>query len=484
MASQLRCGSRRMRAPFAPPRLSLSRYVVADQVVIDGRHRFLPQQVFVGNLRTEVALLRAHVAVQELKPGSREGVLEVFRILLKALHDLAVRRVALQGDVGREHHRVDLRRRVVRVRHGLLELVVFRLPLPRTAGAFVRLPFVVEQVVEVAGVPLRGRLRPRPFDAAGDGVGAVAGAVLVLPAEALLLEGGRLGLGADVVVGTGTVDLAKGVSAGDEGGGLDVVHGHPPERDADALRRPLGVGRVLRTFGVDVDEAHHGCAERTGQLVVLVEPVPGFHLVLRAPVDRLVGLVVVGAAAAEPKRGEAHRLQGDVAGQDHQVGPRNLAAVLLLDGPQEAARLVEIGVVGPAVERGQTLASARGAAAAVGGAIGARSVPRHANEEGTVVAVVGRPPVFRGGHHLLDVLLQRGIVEVLKGGGVVEVAVPGTDVLRVLVEDLDVEAVGPPVAVGGGRFSSSVGGPVGVNDRTPAGLTLLFSGGVVRRGSL
>jgi hypothetical protein len=36
-----------------------------------------------------------------------------------------------------------------------------------------------------------------------------------------------------------------------------------------------------------------------------------------------------------------HAVDGDVAGEDHEVGPGDLLAVLLLDGPEQAARLVE-----------------------------------------------------------------------------------------------------------------------------------------------
>src|SRR3546814_3471300 len=73
----------------------------------------------------------------------------------------------------------------------------------------------------------------------------------------------------------------------------------------------------------------------------------------------------------------AHALDRDIAGQDEQVGPADLVAIFLLDRPQQASRLVEISVVGPAVERRETLLPAVGAAATVGGAIGARGVPCH-----------------------------------------------------------------------------------------------------------
>src|SRR6266481_9012334 len=67
-------------------------------------------------------------------------------------------------------------------------LGAFRLPLLRTGRALGQLPFVFEQVLEEQIAPLRRRLRPGDFRAAGDGVGADARAMLALPAEALILK--------------------------------------------------------------------------------------------------------------------------------------------------------------------------------------------------------------------------------------------------------------------------------------------------------
>src|SRR4029453_18485118 len=94
--------------------------------------------------------------------------------------------------------------------------------------------------------------------------------------------------------------------------------------------------------------------------VALVAQPGGF----RAPVD-VLRLPDVGAAAAEAERLEPHRFQRDVAVQDHQVRPGQLAAVLLLDRPEQAARLVEVAVVRPAVERRETLLARVGATATI-----------------------------------------------------------------------------------------------------------------------
>src|SRR5680860_1928857 len=81
-------------------------------------------------------------------------------------------------------------------------------------------------------------------------------------------------------------------------------------------------------------------------------------------------------------------------GENHEVGPGDLVPVFLLDRPKQPARLVEIAVVRPAVQRCETLRAGPGAAAAIAGAVGARAVPRHADEESAVMSIVGRPPVL------------------------------------------------------------------------------------------
>ena len=111
-------------------------------------------------------------------------------------------------------------------------------------------------------------------------------------------------------------------------------------------------------------------------------------------------------------------------------------AVLLLTGHNSPAGLVEVGVVGPAVQRGEPLGAVTGATPAVLDPVGAGGVPAHPDEQRAVVAVVGRPPVLRRRHHLDDVPLQRVDVELLELLGVVEVRVHRVDPRRVLVEDL------------------------------------------------
>ena len=237
------------------------------------------------------------------------------------------------------------------------------------------------------------------------------------------LDGAALGLGADVVGVAGAVALAERVAADDERDGLLVVHRHAGEGLADVAGGRERVRVAVRALRVHVDEAHLHGAERAGELAVAAVALVAEPRVLRAPED-LLGLPDVLAPEAEAERLEPHRLQGDVAGEDEQVGPRDLLAVLLLDRPEQPARLVEVGVVGPAVERGEALRAVAATAAAVGDAVRAGGVPGHPDEERPVVAVVGRPPVLRRRHHVDDVLLQRVDVEGLELLGVVEVRRP------------------------------------------------------------
>src|SRR5262249_48790759 len=110
------------------------------------------------------------------------------------------------------------------------------------------------------------------------------------------------------------------------------------------------------------------------------------------PPEDLVRLPSVLAPEGEAERPEAHRFICAVAGEDDQVGPGDLVAVLLFHRPEQPAGLVEARVVGPAVEGSKALHAAAAAAPAVCDAVGAPCLPGHPDEERPVVAVVGRPP--------------------------------------------------------------------------------------------
>ncbi len=468
-----------MRAPLTPPRLSLPRnedaaaHVVStqlrdrqagledarlerrsvgrvDQIVVHGGHTILPHQLLGGDLGTEVPVDRTHVAMRELEPGARERVGERLGVVLEAARDRVVRGIGAQRQVAREHAGLTTAVRV-RERHHVGAAAVDRTPLVPAAGAAHELPLVRIEDVEELVVPAGRVVGPRHLEAGGDGVVAVPRAVAVLPAEALLLETGCLGVVLDVGVGRGAVRLAEGVATRDERNGLLVVHRHAAEGLADVASRGQRVGVAVGALGIDVDEAHLHSRERLLELAVA-----GVALVVQpgglgAPVHVGVGLPHIGATAGVAEGLEAHGLQRHVAGEDHQVGPRERLAVLLLDGPEEAPGLVEVDVVGPAVQRREALLTGAAAAAAVGRTIGARAVPGHADHEGAVVAEVGGPPVLRRREGLGDVGLDRGQIERLERRLVVEVLAERVRDRGVLRQDLEVQLIRPPHAVGVAR---------------------------------
>ncbi len=332
--------------------------------------------------------------------------------------------------------------------HHVLVGDVLGRPLIGAGRALREFPLVAEQHVEVAVVPLGRRRRPSPLEARGDGVVALARAEAGVPAQALLFEGSRLGLGAEMGVGRGAVDLAEGVATRDERDRLVVVHRHAPEGVADVLGRGIGIGIAVRALRVHVDQAHLDVGQRALEIALTRVALVGQPLALGAPVDVLLGVPDVLAAAGVAERLEAHRLHGAVAGQHKQIGPGDLLAVFLLDRPQQASGLVEVAVVGPAVDGREALVARRGATAAVTGAIGTGRVPGHPDHQAAVVAIVGRPPVLRIRHQRVEVLLDRVQVELFERLGVVEIGIERIAQGRMLVEDPQVELVGPPILVG------------------------------------
>ena len=214
-----------------------------------------------------------------------------------------------------------LLRGIVRVRHGGRSLGILRSILRLAGRALGQLPLVAVQVLHEVVVPLHRVGGPGAFEAAGDRVPGLAAAVGVLPAEALLIDAGPLRLGADRVVRGGAVRLAERVTAGDQGDRLLVVHRHALERLADELRRQARVRVAVRPLRVDVDQPHVVGADRSLELSVRVVALVVEPRRLRAPV-RLVSLPDVRPPEGETEGPEPHRLQGAVAGEDDQVGPR------------------------------------------------------------------------------------------------------------------------------------------------------------------
>jgi len=239
------------------------------------------------------------------------------------------------------------------------------------------------------------------------------------------------------------------VTASDARDSFLVVHGHAGESLADVPRRRDGVGVSIRAFGIHINEAHLHGGEGIFELAItgvalVVEP-----LGLSAPVNVLLGLPDVSAAAGEAESFEAHGLEGDISREDHEVGPGNFAAVFLFDRPEEAAGLVEVAVVRPAIEGRETLAAISAAAASIAGAVGAGAVPGHANKKWAIVTEVGGPPLLRIGHKRGEVFFEQGEIEALEFLRVVKILAHRVRLCGVLVQDAEIELVRPPIAVVG-----------------------------------
>src|SRR6201987_3720928 len=115
---------------------------------------------------------------------------------------------------------------------------------------------------------------------------------------------------------------------------------------------------------------------RTGRVSDVAAEPPFFG----SPIDILIGLPNILATAAETECFESHRFERNVPGEDHQIGPRNLAAILLFDRPEKAPRFIKTHVVRPTVDRSETLLGPTPAAATIAGAISSGAMPGHANE--------------------------------------------------------------------------------------------------------
>src|SRR5208283_3855489 len=144
--------------------------------------------------------------------------------------------------------------------------------------------------------------------------------------------------------------------------------------------------------------AHLHRGERILELTIAAVALVCQPLALRPPVNAFFRLPDVLAPTAETEGLESHRLQSDVTGEDHQVGPGYLPAVLLLDRPEQPACLVEAHVVRPTVEGRKSLCSGTRAASSIGNTVRARAMPRQTDEERPIVAVVRGPPVLRCRH--------------------------------------------------------------------------------------
>ena len=406
----------------------------------------------------------------QLVPSPGEGIGELVGVGVEALGNRGIGGVHPQRHVRRGHHRGMTAGGIMGVRHAGSGLLTLGDPLLCTGRALRQFPFVAEQVVEVVVIPNDRVGGPSTLDAAGDRMDALAAAEGVGPAEALLFKRRALWCGADILAGIGsTMGLAEGVPAGHQRHRLLVVHRHPGKCLADVPRRSDRIRLAVRSLGIDINQPHlhrrKGVCQLTVTAIALVAQ-PGR---LGTPIDVFLGLPGVLTPAGEAEGLEPHRIQRDIAGQDHQVGPGKLAAIFLLDRPKQAPRLVEVAVIRPAVQRCKTLRAGARAAATVGNPVGAGAVPRHADEERPVMAIIRRPPILRVRHQRGQVADHGAEVEALEFLGIVEPFAHRVDQRGVLVENFQAELVGPPALV---RLGANNGAHTGRTRHRALGLVV------------
>src|ERR1035438_2012202 len=127
------------------------------------------------------------------------------------------------------------------------------------------------------------------------------------------------------------VRFAEGVSAGNERDRFFVVHRHAGERFADIPCRSDGIGLSIGPFRIHVDQTHLHRAERILEVTIAGVTRVRQPRALRSPINFLLGFPDISSTAAKTERLKAHRLEGDVAGENHEVSPGDFRPRLYLE---------------------------------------------------------------------------------------------------------------------------------------------------------
>ena len=369
---------------------------------------------------------------------------------MEVLGDLAVLWVTDHSHVSGGHHGWNLNGSIFCIWSHVNLFLVGWCPLVSAGWTLGQFPciFVLEEHVKVAVVPLDWVGSPCTFDTTGNGVSANARLVVARPAKSLFFEGCTLRFRAFVVFRTSTVCLSEGVTACCEGNGFFVVHGHAAKCFTNVLSTEKWVWVCVWTLWVNVDEPHLNCSKRVLKILASVAvSVVSKPLIFATPIDVIFRVPDVRSATTETEDRAAHGFDSDLAGKDEQVSPTDGITILLLDWPQQASSLVEVSVVRPAVERCKSLCTSSATASTVAGSVGSGSVPGHSNEEWTVVTIVSRPPILTVRHQCVEVFLETLVVKTLEGFSIIEISPHWVGFLSVLMEDVEVEILWPPILV-------------------------------------
>src|SRR5690554_1206584 len=324
----------------------------------------------------------------------------------------------------------------------------FGFPLVGPGWTLNQFPFKTEEVVEEVITPFGRRLRPGNLQSTGNGVSGLATAVCIFPAQSYFFERSCFGFRSQIGCICDAVGLAKSVTTRNERNRFFVVHSHTGKSLPNVFGSRQRVWLTVGPFGIYINKSHlnggKGVVEVFFSLITLLVAKPFFF---SPPVDVFLGFPNVFPSPGKTKGAEAHRFKGHIAGQNHQVGPGNFLSVFLFDGPQQTPGLIQVDVVGPAVEWSKALIARAATAASIAHAVGARAVPGHAYKQGTIMSKICRPPVLRLGHQLMQVFFKGCKIQAFEGRGIVEVFVHWIRETGMLAQHVDFKFIGPPVPV-------------------------------------
>src|SRR5208282_1924956 len=109
------------------------------------------------------------------------------------------------------------------------------------------------------------------------------------------------------------------MSAGNERNCFLVIHRHAGESLSDIPCRGQRIRLPIRSFWIHIDQTHLHGSERILEITIAAVALVRQPLALSPPENILFGLPRVFAPAAKTKSLESHRVQGDVARENHEV---------------------------------------------------------------------------------------------------------------------------------------------------------------------
>ena len=128
--------------------------------------------------------------------------------------------------------------------------------------------------------------------------------------------------------------FSEGMAARNEGDSLLVIHRHAGEGLTDVPCCSKRVWIAIWAFRIDVNQSHLNGGQRVRKVAIATVSLVIEPLSFGAPIDVFFGFPDIRASTGKSKGFEPHRFQSNVSSENHQVGPRNFASILLFDRPE------------------------------------------------------------------------------------------------------------------------------------------------------